>query len=99
MKATQISDKTHFNSVLVASGYRPEEAQALTAFLDNLGPLTEERLMADRKLKIAETLSLHWLVNELRRRAVSRDSSPDAAVEALKVLADISARFGWILKA
>ncbi|MNF75562.1 hypothetical protein D3C84_576340 [compost metagenome] len=98
MKATFISNKMDAHTILVASGYRPEEAQALTAFLDNPGPLTEERLMADRKLKIAETLSLHWLVYELRKRATSPKSSPEAAVEALKILADISARLGGILK-
>lgn len=94
----EITHKDDFCATLVASGYSQEDVEALTAFLDSPGPLTEERLMADRKLKIAETLSLHWLVNELRKRALSRDSSPEVAVEALRVLTDISARFGGVLK-
>lgn len=99
MKPPQISEKTYFCATLVASGYRPEKAEALTAFLDNPGPLTEKSLMADRKLKIAETLSLHWLVNELRERATSSKSSPEAAVEALRILMIISNQFNEELKA
>lgn len=92
MKPPQISEKTYFCATLVASGYRLEEAQALTAFLDNPKPLTEESLMADRQLEIAETLSLYWLVKKLRERATSQRSSPEAAVEALKVLVELSSR-------
>lgn len=94
----EISAKTDFYTALVASGYSPEEAERITAFLNRNEVVTEERLADNRRLHIAETLSLHWLVNELRKRALSRDSSPAVAVEALRVLADISARFGWVLK-
>lgn len=98
-KATQISIKMDIYTKLVASGYKPEDAEALTAFLDEPGPLTEESLIADRKMKLAETLSMQWLVDELRRLATSSRSSPEAAVEALKVLVDISVRSEGILKA
>ncbi|MGL4207649.1 MAG: hypothetical protein ACRCRW_16235 [Aeromonadaceae bacterium] len=92
----EVTEKTYFCATLGASGFQAEDVEALTAFLDTPGPLTEERLMADRKLKIAETLSVHWLVNELRARATSSKSSPEAAVEALRILTDISVRVGYM---
>lgn len=98
-KATQISIKMDIYTKLVASGYEPEEAQAFTACLDEPGPMTEESLIADRKMKIAETLSMYWLVNELRERATSSKSSPEAAVEALRILMIISNPFNERLKA
>lgn len=97
-KITEISATEDFTATLLASGYSQDVVEALTSFMSNEGAISQEVLIASRKLEIAETLSLHWLVTELRRRATDPKCDPGSAVEALKTLVDLSGRHRWLFK-
>ncbi|TNI12718.1 hypothetical protein [Aeromonas veronii] len=98
-KPVEVDNRTHLYASLVAGGYSPEAATELTACLSRAKGYADikldvaEPLLADIKLQIADTLSLYWLVNKLRYQATSVHTPPAAAVEALKVLAQLSMKY------
>jgi len=75
MKIKEISTREHCSSGLLASGFKVYDVAALTQFLDapakSLPVL--DKLTHINQLKMAEALSLHGIVSNLRRLAQSSD--------------------------
>lgn len=87
----EISPADDVCAFLQASGYTQEECRFVIDHLGKMTPSVVSYLTADRRVQMVETLSLCWLVLELRRHATGPVGSI-AAVEALKILADITLR-------
>lgn len=96
MKAKEISTRDHCSSGLLASGFKVEDVAALTQFLDapaNSLPILDE-LVHINQLKMAEALSLHGIVSNLRR--LTQSSDHQAAVSALGLLVHLSQQLGTL---
>lgn len=91
MKAIEHSHKEMMHARLVASGYTPEEA-------DKLVNHDETDLAAVIKLNLAYSLSLCSLENTLRSIVASPKSTSADAVEAMKLLVELSARHEHLFK-
>jgi len=94
MKAKEISTRDHCSSGLLASGFKVEDVAALTQFLDapaNSLPILDE-LVHINQLKMAEALSLHGIVSNLRR--LTQSSNHQAAVSAVGLLMHLSQHLG-----
>lgn len=90
----EISRRDYCASGLLASGFTDEDVAALTQFLDvPAGSLSiQDELTHINQLKIAESLSLHGIVSNLRRLAQCSDHQ--AAVAAVALLVHLSQHMG-----
>lgn len=79
-------------ATLIVSGYSASEINTLTAALHNeTGSMSElEFIVSHKRLEMARSLSREWIVHKLKCLAEGADSV--AAVNALKVLAELSER-------
>ncbi|MFI7972437.1 hypothetical protein [Serratia marcescens] len=94
MKAKEISKRDYCSSGLLASGFKVEDVTALTQFLDAPAeslPILDE-LVHINQLKMAEALSLHGIVSNLRR--LTQSSDHQAAVSAVELLMHLSQHLG-----
>ncbi|EHK1092709.1 hypothetical protein JFA41_003868 [Salmonella enterica subsp. enterica serovar Poona] len=90
-KAFEISNSEYLCALLRVSGHAPEACGFITARLGYVKQEIVDSLVVDFQIEMAETLSLCWLVQKLRRQATGPVGSV-AAVEALRILTDIALR-------
>ncbi|EEL1942548.1 hypothetical protein ACDA94_000247 [Salmonella enterica] len=89
----EIKPAQDYRAILMAGGMSKSDADKLVAYLDDKKPVEhdiEVLLVSDLKVQMAETLSLSWIIRELRNIATGSDRQ--AAVAALQVLRDLSFR-------
>ncbi|ECC9274897.1 hypothetical protein RNH31_003880 [Salmonella enterica] len=87
----EIKPAQDYRSVLMAGGMPKECADRLVAYLDDEKPVEndiERILVDDLRVQMAETLSLSWIIRELRRISTGEDKQ--AAVAALQMLFDLN---------
>ncbi|HAK6117293.1 TPA: hypothetical protein H2R31_002314 [Salmonella enterica] len=90
MKA-EIKPAQDYRAVLIAGGMSKECADRLVAYLDEEKPVEndiERILVDDLRVQMAETLSLSWIIRELRRISTGEDKQ--ASVSALQVLFELN---------
>ncbi|EHT5011470.1 hypothetical protein KX957_002828 [Salmonella enterica] len=87
----EIKPAKDYRAVLMAGGMSKECADRLVAYLDDEKPVEndiERILVDDLRVQMAETLSLSWIIRELRRISTGEDKQ--AAVAALQMLFDLN---------
>ncbi|EAB2011972.1 hypothetical protein FNI14_04930 [Salmonella enterica subsp. salamae] len=89
--SAEIKPAQDYRAVLMAGGMSKECADRLVAYLDDEKPVEsdiERILIDDLRVQMAETLSLSWIIRELRRISTGEDKQ--AAVAALQMLFDLN---------
>ncbi|HHX3383075.1 TPA: hypothetical protein ACU9K7_003709 [Salmonella enterica] len=87
----EIKPAQDYRAVFMAGGMSKECADRLVAYLDDEKQVEndiEKLLVSDLKIQMAESLSLSWIIRELRRISTGEDKQ--AAVSALQILFDLN---------
>ncbi|EGG6362795.1 hypothetical protein HI999_000762 [Salmonella enterica] len=85
----EITASEDISAFLLASGWKLQDCHFVTERLGKVDSEFVGSLSADRTIQMEVTLSICWLVQELRRHAMGPSGSV-GAVEALRVLVDIA---------
>ncbi|EHD9190158.1 hypothetical protein JOU96_004655, partial [Salmonella enterica] len=72
----EIKPAQDYRAILMAGGMSKSDADKLVEHLDDKNPVEhdiEALLVSDLKVQMAETLSLSWIIRELRNIATGSD--------------------------